>query len=429
MGDVVLTKKNNTNKEIKEVQKQQQSFEDEFYELMFQMGLYNKFNNTYNLNIKNVTNYGYYAHLYLETGLSFQSILENKTTIQENLRCLWIMRTKQFSKYATVDIVINPLDEEMDYEVPKIKPWEMYMGLKFSLKTITNDNNDKCMFLISGATGSGKTRFIYMILLSWILSCEIYQVELYISDIAKNEYINFQYVQHVKLYASELHELLEMARVVKKKMKSRKNLLSKYREMGLATNIYDYNKISGVKKLPYCYMLIDEFSAIIPDSSDSKNEIEMKQEILDAVKDLSKMGRSLGIFLIVATQKTTRDEMPSVIKNMSKIRISFCANDSVSSEVIIGDKSACGLGDRIAVYSQNGGSDKDYLFSPKITMKRLNELLQPHIKHSKSNTNSNPRNNSNYANIEKVKCIPIKTEHRINDLSQFSRKGDEFIDY
>ena len=71
---------------------------------------------------------------------------------------------------------------------------------------------------------------------------------------------------------------------------------------------------------------------------------------------------------------------PPLLKNMSAVRISFRANDAISSEVIMGDNSAMGLPDRVAVYSQNGGSIQSYLFAPKITIERLNELLDPFIR-------------------------------------------------
>ena len=400
-------------------------FREEFKRLMVELDMFNKYSKTYRLTDIEPTDYGFVAKLYLNTGLSFSKLQNNVPVIQENLRCLWIMKVKQFSKYAKVDIITNPLDLDIEYEVPKIKPWEMHMGVNFSLQSMKNNNNDYCMFLLAGATGSGKTRFMYMVLLSWILNCKTNEVELYISDVAKNEYVNFQYVQHVKSYASELDELLEMMRIVKKKIQYRKNLISKQREMGLATNIQDYNKIKDMQKLSYCYTIIDEFSAIIPDTSDSKRDNEMKQEILDTVKYISKIGRSLGMFLIVSTQKTTRDEIPSIIKNMSAVRISFRANDSVSSEVIIGDRSACGLGDRIAVYSQNGGSDKDYLFSPKITMEKLNELLEPYVKRKKKTFS-----NQELGMTVQKKVINITPKRRTRqEWEQFFKKEDGFIDY
>lgn len=358
--------------------KEKAELESKFYRLMFELGLFNKFNRTYYLSSMEKTTYGYMGKIYLEPGLSFQKLQENIGVIQENLKCIWIMQTEQLQEYAHVKIVTRAMDLDKEYENPNIKPWQTYLGLDFSQDTIRNDNNDHQMFMLAGAIGTGKTRFINMILLSWILGCNVNQVEIYLSDIAKNEYVNFQYVKHVRYYASELEQLHKMMQYLEIKMEKRKKTIAKAREEGWATNIKEYNKVSK-SKLSYCYVVIDEFSVIAPDKSDNKQDTEMKQTILDVLKRISKIGRSLGIFCLICLQKTSKEEMGglSILKNMSAVRISFRANDRASSEVIIGDSSAVGIADRYAIYSTNGGDKKDYLFSPYLTTERLKGLLKP----------------------------------------------------
>jgi hypothetical protein len=358
--------------------KAKNEFKEHFYRLMFELGLYNKFNKTYFLQIMNETNYGFYAQIYLVDGLSFKQIQQKIGELQEGLSCIWIMTTKQFEKYASVKIVTQPLDEELEYETPKIKPWQMYLGLDFSMKPIVIDVIKNCMFLCGGATNKGKTRWIYCVLLSWILSCKPSEVELYISDIAKDEYILFKGVKHVKCYANELKDLHKMVHELREKFEKRKVLISKYRETGEATNIWEYNQISKTK-LSYIYYVIDELSVLMPDKTDSEDEKEMKGEILAISKMLEKTARALGIYVLCATQKTTKEEMPSIIKNMSAVRVSFGANDAVSSEVIMGDSSAVGLQQRYAIYSLNGGEKKDYLFSPYLSTDMLKSFLEPYI--------------------------------------------------
>jgi hypothetical protein len=357
--------------------KAKNEFKEKFYRLMFELGLYNKFNKTYFLQIMNETNYGFYAQLYLVDGLSFKQLQQKIGELQEGLCCIWIMQTKQFENYASVKIVTQPLDENLPFENPKIKPHQMYLGMSFSMKPIIIDVVLNCMMLCGGATNKGKTRWIYCVLLSWILGCKPSEVELYISDIAKDEYVLFKNVKHVKCYANELEQLYNMVHELKRKFEERKVLISKYRETGEATNIWEYNLISK-NKLSYVYYVIDELSVLMPDKTDSEDEKDMKGEILAISKMLEKTARALGIYVLCATQKTTKEEMPSIIKNMSAVRVSFGANDAVSSEVIMGDSSAVGLQQRYAVYSLNGGEKKDYLFSPYLTTDMLKMLLEPY---------------------------------------------------
>lgn len=415
-------------KAVRKPSKEEIEFKKKFYELMFELDLYNKFKKTYLLDILSETNYGYYAHLYLVPGLSFDDLNNKRIIIEQNLKCLWIMKLEPFKAYAKVQIVLNPVDENMEYKNPAIKPNELYLGLSFSNHIQKNNNNDNCMFLLAGATGSGKTRFIYQVLLSWILGCSPSEVQIYLSDIAKNEYIQFKNVKHVKYYASELEELLGMMMEVSKEYNRRKKLIGYYREKGVATNISEYNKINKSKPLPYCYIVIDEFSILLPDKTDSKDEKNIKEFILATLKKLSKLGRGLGMFTFISTQKTTREEMPSILKNMSAVRISFRANDLISSEVIMGNNTAVGLPSRVAAYSLNGGSSTNYLYAPKLTMEMLKKLLKPHIEHKAVILKKDSSDNL-ICNV-KVTRVPegVDAKDYLRSLNKFD-KEDEYIDY
>lgn len=417
--------------------KEELAFKKKFYEVMFELDLYNKFKKTYILNIIQETNYGYYAHLYLATGLSYKKLQDKREDLEDNLNCMWIMKTKNFREYAEVQIVLNPIDENMEFKNPKLKPHELYLGLSFSNQLQKNNSNDNCMYLLSGATGSGKTRYMYQVLLSWIMSCSPEEVWIYLADVAKNEYIQFQNVRHVKKYASDLDELCEMMKLVSKEMKRREGIITKCREKGIATNIEEYNKINKPKKLAYCYIVIDEFSIIQTDKSDSKEDKEKKEYILAVISKFAKLGRSLGMFIFTATQKTTKVEMPIIIKNMSSVRISFRANDITSSEVIMGSNIAMGLPKRVAVYSLNGGSDIGYLYSPKLITedKALQEMLKPYIINKSSNQeNLQPSENKDVTILKsKITRIPKGVNAReyldsLKNIVRLSNEGD-YNDY
>lgn len=190
--------------------------------------------------------------------------------------------------------------------------------------------------------------------------------------------------------------------LLKVKFNDRKQLMSGLRKGGNGTNIVDYNKFHKNNKLAYCYVLIDELSIIMPDNSDSQDKKDIKNEILDIIKMLEKTGAGMGIFMITATQKTSKEEMIPIIKNMSSVRISLRANDRASSEVVMGDSSAVGLANRYAVYSFNGGADKEYLFSPYLSMDMLNDLLKPYIKNEYQIVKT----------TESQKIKPIEITHR-----------------
>lgn len=345
---------------------------------MFELGLFNKFFKTYQIEPLKLTPYGFDANIHLVSGLNFQILKDNILSIQQVLNCILILEFVNNKNKGYLKVIVTDIDKSIQYSPPKIKPNEIHLGMQFSLEPLIVDCNKNCMFLLGGAVGSGKTRFLYTTLLSWILSCSHKEISIFLVDLAKNEFNNFKYTRHVKSYAEDLDELLLTTQYLNKELSHRKQILSKYRDLGTATNIEEYNLVEPNNKLNYCYLLIDEFSILVPDSSDSEDDKKKKEESLAIIKRLSKLGRSLGIFCLLATQKTTKDEIPPILKNMSAVRISFRANDSISSEVILGDNSANGLDDRVAIYSLNGGAKKDYLFSPSLSTSMLNDLLKTH---------------------------------------------------
>lgn len=438
--EIIKPKKPLTKEEIKQKRKDEEEknkLEDMFYDIMFELKLNDSGRNTYNLYLDEKTSYGWKGRIFLVPPLTFKKLTEFIPVLEENLQCIWIMKYEKFGDCAYIQIVTKPLDPEFEYENPQIKPWQMYLGLNFMLKAIINDNNKKNMFLLSGATGSGKTRFICCILLSWILSCSVNEVEIYLADIAKDEFINFRYVKHVRYYASELENLYKMVKVLKIKFEKRKAIISKAREDKIATNIEEYNRVSKTK-MSYVYILIDEASIIMPKSGDNKEKKAMKEEIEETLGDFSKTCRSYGIFPIVATQKTVNAEINPIIRDMSAVRISFRANSGKSSESILGDDSAVGLLDRYAIYSLDGGCTKDYLFSPKITTERLNQLLEPHIdKNFKKLDVDAILKESNQPPQPPSKCTPLpkqpkkeKNNHYpVVKLPDKKEREDEYDDY
>lgn len=364
------------------------NFLKDFYREMFELNLFNKYKDTYKLNILSETNYGFYAHLYLYAGLGFDALKDKVGIIQQDLQCIWIMDIRQFKKYASVKIVTKPLDEKTPYKNPQVKPYQIYLGVDFSFKPIILDVNKVHHYLIAGATGAGKTRLQYMILLSWVLNCTPSEVEIYLADLAKDSFRAFKWVKHVKYYATETEELRNMLRYIYRRMTKRTEIMGELRDKGIATNIYEYNeycKKNNKSGWSYIYILSDEFSVFTPDNTDSKEEKVIKSECLDMVKRLSKTGREMGVFVLNGVQKTTKEEIPSIIKSQSAVRVSFRANDTISSQVIMGDNSAVGLADRYAVYSLNGGEKKDYLFSPLLTTEMITQMLEPYLdrKHKK----------------------------------------------
>lgn len=372
--------KQKQNEVDKEFEPYRQMINDEFYEYK----LYNSSYYTYDIANVKITDYGYFFLLYTVPGLSFSKLQEHLEEIEQDLSCIWLMEFEKFSKYAKVRVVTKALDKDLPYHVPeKMKPNLIYLGLSMSYHPILVDVIDYCMVMIAGATRSGKTRYIYTMLMCFICGCSPREVEIYLSDCAKNEYCQFKDVKHVRYYADDLDKLFAMLNHVDKIMDQRKEILSRTRDSGTATNIREFNEaVKDIRdKLSFVYVLIDEFSILNIAPYDNYETKLKKQYIFYTLEKISKMGAGLGVFTINAMQKTSKDELGNaiIIRNMSSVRISFRANDRSSSDVIVGNGGAVGLLSRYAVFSLNGGCDQDLFFVPKLTTEKLQEMLKPHI--------------------------------------------------
>lgn len=413
---------------IKKEAKDSREFIQKFADLMFQLNLKNKFSDTFGLYLDEKTDYGYKARLYIAEGLSFLELQKKKHIIEENLFCIWNMEIIPFSPFAPVTIMTKPLDQLKEYETPKLKNYEMWLGVNFDFKPIIINCNKNQHFLFSGATGSGKTSWVNMILLSWILSCKPEEIEIYLADISKDEFCNYADVSHIRYYANSVEELYKICVRLRLKVEKRIRAISQLRKQGIATNIYEFNAHSLKNKLPqmtYCFLLIDEFSIIIPEKHESEKIKSMKNYILDSIKFLSKESRSGGVFVINGTQKVVKDELPSIIKNQAAVRVSFRSNDEISSQVIMGNNSAVGLPERTAVYSITGGGNQKYLFSPYITTDRIEKLLKPHIQRNKvMNIDSTHFQESFEVTHSKVTRISKVTE--VKPIKQIIERDDKY---
>ena len=153
--------------------------------------------------------------------------------------------------------------------------------------------------LITGGTGSGKSRFLQMIISSIIMNYHPDDVELWLIDCKKVEFKKFLELrpQHIRLVSLERTQdftyaffdyLLEFA--------NRRTKL--FMENGV-TNIKDYRR---VKNDPYCMprvvIIIDEFHAI---TTNVNMDIKYRQLLEDALAEY----RNLGISFIFSDQSVS----------------------------------------------------------------------------------------------------------------------------
>lgn len=206
--------------------------------------------------------------------------------------------------------------------------------------------------LVAGMTGSGKSEFIITYILSMAVNFHPYEVAFILIDykgggMAKS----FENIPHTAGVITNLD-----GNGIKRSLSSMKSELHRreriFRDTSIKHNvsnidIYKYQKLFREGKvsepLPHLFIISDEFA-------------ELKKEQPDFMTELTstaRVGRSLGVHLILATQKPG-GVVDDQIRSNSRFKICLKVQDSGDSQEMLGRSEAASLVDTGRFYLQVG---------------------------------------------------------------------------
>lgn len=236
------------------------------------------------------------------------------------------------------------------------------IGIRPSGKLLNLDIHEKFHGphgLIAGSTGSGKSEFIITYILSLALNYHPDDVTFVLIDYKGGGLAGAFQKQEVKLphlvgtITNIDKEGLQRSLVsIQSELRRRQILFNEAREMtdGGVIDIYKYQKLyhTGVLKKPIPHLLIicDEFA-------------ELKQQQPDFMEELvsvSRIGRSLGVHLILATQKPS-GIVDDQIRSNSKFAICLKVQDKTDSSDVIERPDAAYLKQSGRFYIKVGNDD------------------------------------------------------------------------
>jgi DNA segregation ATPase FtsK/SpoIIIE, S-DNA-T family len=305
---------------------------------MIGSGVKNKNENEETFEIVDVkeTQYGYNCKIQIPFGLSYDKLESLLPTIETNMASMCELSKDKFDTYATLKIINNPLNN-LQYEVPKTKAYELFLGYKYTGESFKLNMLEDTHLLIGGIRGSGKSRLIFIILTTLFKNHNENEIEVYLMELLKKDLKKFKDMPQVKMFADTITDSKLMLNRIENMIEKRSD---KIESLGVE-NILEYNKISKAK-MKYVYVFSDEYSLFMKDDSDSDIEQEEKDNILDTIKKLAKLGRSVGCFFISGLQRSTVTEINSLVKSQM-CRCSFTQLSERDSENIIGITDAKGL--------------------------------------------------------------------------------------
>jgi len=187
------------------------------------------------------------------------------------------------------EVYEKELKHEYDYEFHKTKgSIEVPIGYTYGEKLVTIDFVKAVHVLLAGETDSGKSTILRNII-TYLLAFK--DVDFYLCDLKNgNEFKMFMNYENVKEWTKEPKAALELLSKAKEEYERRVNLFFKKD----VTSIYEYNQKYKKAQLKHEIIVIDEMSQLR--NKESKDSLTI-------IEDLSQLARSVGIHLLVGTQK------------------------------------------------------------------------------------------------------------------------------
>ncbi|MFD1392261.1 DNA translocase FtsK [Lacticaseibacillus jixianensis] len=224
------------------------------------------------------------------------------------------------------------------------KPLVIPLGKDVDGQVKTFDLTKMPHLLIAGATGSGKSVMINVIITSILMTTKPEQVRLMLIDPKKVELSVYDGVPH--LLTPVVTEAKKAPSALKKVVKEMENRYERFATAGVR-NIGEYNKKAeaaadpDLPRLPLIVVIVDELSDLM---------MVAGSEVETALVRLGQMARAAGIHVIIATQRPSVDVITGLIKANFPSRIAFAVSSGVDSRTILdmnGAEKLLGRGDML----------------------------------------------------------------------------------
>ncbi|MED1947215.1 MULTISPECIES: FtsK/SpoIIIE domain-containing protein [Brevibacillus] len=204
--------------------------------------------------------------------------------------------------------------------------------------------------LTAGSTGSGKTIFLYSLIVSLVSQYSHEQLEFVIIDPKQTDFIYFEGLPHLRngeviLEAEKAVEVL--TDLTENELEKRTELLRQSR----SRDLFSYNQKNPHAPLKPIVVIIDEYADLVQVADLEGRKKDFERQMIR----LAQRSRNVGIHLVVATQRPSADIVTSNLKTNIPCRISFRLPAHQDSMTILdspGAEDLLGRGDML--FSLNG---------------------------------------------------------------------------
>jgi S-DNA-T family DNA segregation ATPase FtsK/SpoIIIE len=228
---------------------------------------------------------------------------------------LYLMTSNPFKETLLYNYE-NIYSEIAKYDLP------IFVGKTARGGSLAYDMVEQPHLLIAGETGSGKSVLLRSVITTHLLSKSPNELQMYLFDMKKSEFFLFKQMPHVRLVTHEISKIKACFIEIKKEMSLRGDLLEQY-------EVSHVTKLPKEVRPPFIVVCIDEFSLL-----------SSEKDILNTLNNVAAIGRALGIFVILSTQRPSAKILEGEIKVNLTVRIGGRTQDAVNSRIII-DSDGC----------------------------------------------------------------------------------------
>lgn len=243
------------------------------------------------------------------------------------------------NRHAYTVFLRDILDSEQ-YLNPSLR-LPLALGKTTSGRSYAADLTKMPHLLIAGATGSGKSVCLNVMITSLLYRLHPHQLRLIFIDPKMLELSVYTGIPHMGRPV-----VTNPKRAEKVLADTVQEMEKRYRKLANASvrNIVDYNSKQDREedKLPYIVICVDELADMMMSATSSRTEM--------LITRLAQMSRAVGIHLILATQRPSVDVITGLIKANFPARIAFQVSSKVDSRTIIdanGAEKLLGNGDML----------------------------------------------------------------------------------
>jgi len=297
-----------------------------------------------------------YPHISMETALKtavkMSCVYVDEVSLEASL-------TKNISLYQLLNIYnVYDLDLKKRWENSKIyDSMAAPLGVKSGDEIVYLDLHEKYHGphgLVAGTTGSGKSEILQSYILSMATLFHPYEVGFIIIDFKGGGMVNqFRKLPHLNGAITNIDgkEIDRSLASIKAELRKRQRYFAEYEVNHINEYIRLYKDGKAKTPLPHLILIVDEFAELKSDQP------EFMKELISAAR----IGRSLGVHLILATQKPSGVVNDQIWSN-SKFKLCLKVQNQGDSNEVLKSPLAAEIREPGRAYLQVGNNEIFQLF-------------------------------------------------------------------